>query len=47
LPPLLQSLGLLLGVVTMVPKTAQTIASVVMMTMVLTAGFFVVNLPSW
>lgn len=42
-----QGLGLLLGVVTMVPKTAQTLASVVMMAMVLTGGFFITELPSW
>ncbi|KAI3436788.1 hypothetical protein D9Q98_006199 [Chlorella vulgaris] len=42
-----QGLGLLLGVITMVPKTAQTLASVVMMSMVLTGGFFVTTLPSW
>lgn len=50
-PPLpvcrVQGLGLLLGVITMVPKTAQTLASVVMMSMVLTGGFFVTTLPSW
>lgn len=31
----------------MVPKTAQTIASVVMLTFVLTAGYFVTTIPVW
>jgi hypothetical protein len=43
----LQGFGLLLGVITMNPKTAQTLASVVLMAMVLTGGFFVTQLPSW
>ncbi|KAL4457859.1 hypothetical protein ABPG75_012724 [Micractinium tetrahymenae] len=42
-----QSVGLLLGVATMNPKTAQTIASVVLMIMMLTGGFFVTNIPVW
>lgn len=42
-----QSFGLLLGTVVMVPKTAQTIASVVMLTFVLTAGYFVKTIPAW
>lgn len=42
-----QSLGLLLGTIVMVPKTAQTIASVVMLTFVLTGGYFVTDIPVW
>ncbi|KAL4424963.1 hypothetical protein ABPG77_002848 [Micractinium sp. CCAP 211/92] len=42
-----QSVGLFLGVATMNPKTAQTIASVVLMIMMLTGGFFVTNIPVW
>lgn len=38
-----QSFGLLLGTIVMVPKTAQTIASVVMLTFVLTGGYFVTS----
>jgi len=40
-----QSFGLLLGTIVMVPKTAQTIASVVMLTFVLTGGYFVTSIP--
>lgn len=42
-----QSFGLLLGTIVMVPKTAQTIASVVMLTFVLTGGYFVTSIPAW
>lgn len=42
-----QSFGLLLGTIVMVPKTAQTIASVVMLTFVLTGGYFVTSIPDW
>lgn len=42
-----QSFGLLLGTIVMVPKTAQTIASVVMLTFVLTGGYFVTTIPVW
>ena len=42
-----QSLGLLLGSWLMNPKTAQTVAAVLMLTIVLTGGFFVQNIPSW
>ncbi|KAI7836411.1 hypothetical protein COHA_009711 [Chlorella ohadii] len=37
----------LLGCLTMNPKTAQTVASIVMLTMVLTGGFFALQLPAW
>lgn len=43
----MQSLGLLLGALVMNPKSAQALASVVILCMVLTGGFFVVGLPSW
>ena len=42
-----QSLGLLLGSWFMNPKTAQTVAAVLMLTIVLTGGFFVLEIPSW
>lgn len=42
-----QSLGLLLGSYFMNPKTAQTVAAVLMLTIVLTGGFFVSNIPDW
>eukprot|EP00887_Chlorella_sp_A99_P001388 scaffold8.g1388.t1 len=42
-----QSLGLLLGAMSMNVKTSQSIATVLMLTIVLTGGFFVVNLPAW
>lgn len=42
-----QSLGLLLGSYFMNPKTAQTVASVLMLAIVLTGGFFVQSIPSW
>jgi ABC-type multidrug transport system ATPase subunit len=42
-----QSLGLLLGSYLMNPKTAQTVAAVLMLTIVLTGGFFVQNIPAW
>ena len=31
----------------MVPKTAQTITSVIMLTMMLVGGFYVTNIPAW
>jgi ATP-binding cassette, subfamily G (WHITE), member 2 len=39
--------GLLLGAIFMNPKTAQTVAAVLMLTIILTGGFFVVDIPSW
>lgn len=42
-----QSIGLLLGILFMDPKTAQVYATIISMTMVLTGGFFVVDLPDW
>ncbi len=40
-----QGLGLLIGTVVAVPKTAQTIASIVVLTFVLTGGYFVRGAP--
>jgi hypothetical protein len=31
----------------MIPKTAQTITSVIMLTMMLVGGFYVTNIPAW
>lgn len=42
-----QSIGLLLGTIFMNPKTAQTVATVLMLTVVLTGGFFVLDIPPW
>ncbi|GAB4821556.1 hypothetical protein N2152v2_008602 [Parachlorella kessleri] len=42
-----QSFGLLIGATVMVPKTAQTIASVLMLGFMLVGGFYVQNIPSW
>lgn len=42
-----QSLGLLLGSIAMNPKSAQTIAAVLMLTIILTAGFFATDLAAW
>eukprot|EP00884_Botryococcus_braunii_P016367 jgi/Botrbrau1/3413/Bobra.0337s0046.1 len=42
-----QGLGLLLGTSVMNPKTAQTIASILVLTMVLVGGYFVRGIPSW
>ena len=42
-----QGLGLLLGSWFMNPKTAQTVAAVLMLTIVLTGGFFVSDIPPW
>ena len=42
-----QSFGLLIGALVMVPKTAQTITAVVMLTMMLVGGFYVTNIPVW
>lgn len=36
-----QSYGLLLGTIVMVPKTAQTLAAIIMLTFILTGGYFV------
>lgn len=36
-----QSYGLLLGTIVMVPKTAQTLAAILMLTFILTGGYFV------
>jgi len=35
------------GATVMVPKTAQTITSVIMLTMMLVGGFYVTNIPAW
>lgn len=42
-----QSLGLVIGALVPFPKTAQTITTVVALSMVLVAGFFVTNIPVW
>ncbi|KAK9820397.1 hypothetical protein WJX72_009913 [[Myrmecia] bisecta] len=42
-----QSFGLLLGTAVMNPKTAQTIASILMLTFLLTGGYFVKSIPVW
>jgi hypothetical protein len=42
-----QSFGLLIGATVMVPKTAQTITAVIMLTMMLVGGFYVTNIPPW
>lgn len=42
-----QSIGLLVGSIITHPKTGQTITTVVALTMVLVAGFFVQNIPDW
>jgi hypothetical protein len=42
-----QSFGLLVGAVVPIPKTAQTLTTVVALSMVLVAGFFVTNIPVW
>ncbi|KAI8473752.1 MAG: hypothetical protein J3K34DRAFT_497894 [Monoraphidium minutum] len=42
-----QSWGLLLGAVFMNPKTAQTVASVMMLTFMLVGGFYVRDVPIW
>ena len=42
-----QSLGLLLGTAVMNPKVAQTFATVLMLTFMLTAGFYVDDIPVW
>ena len=42
-----QSLGLVIGALVPFPKTAQTITTVVALSMVLVAGFFVTNIPAW
>ena len=42
-----QSYGLLLGSYFMNPKTSQAVAAVIMLSFILTGGFFVLNIPSW
>lgn len=42
-----QSFGLLIGATVMQPKTAQTIASVLMLTFMLVGGFYVKSIPGW
>lgn len=42
-----QSFGLLVGATVMVPKSAQTVAAVAMLSWMLVAGFYVRNIPSW
>jgi len=42
-----QAFGLLLGCISMDPKTAQTIATVVFLAQMLTAGYFVTTIPVW
>ncbi|KAL0032350.1 hypothetical protein WJX79_006390 [Trebouxia sp. C0005] len=42
-----QSYGLLLGTIVMVPKTAQTLAAIIMLTFILTGGYFVRGIPVW
>ncbi|KAK9839571.1 hypothetical protein WJX84_010569, partial [Apatococcus fuscideae] len=42
-----QSFGLLLGTILMNPKTAQTIAAILMLAFVLTGGYFVRGIPDW
>lgn len=42
-----QAFGLLIGATVMQPKSAQTIAAVIMLTFMLVGGFYVQNIPSW
>ena len=42
-----QSFGLLIGATVMVPKTAQTITAIIMLTMMLVGGFYVTTIPAW
>ena len=42
-----QGLGLMLGAYSMNPKTAQTLATILMLCIILTGGFFVIDLPDW
>lgn len=42
-----QSVGLLLGAIFMDPKTAQTVSTVVMMSLMLVGGYYVRNIPDW
>ena len=42
-----QSFGLLIGATVMVPKTAQTITAIIMLTMMLVGGFYVTTIPVW
>ena len=42
-----QSLGLVIGALVPFPKTAQTITTVVALSMVLVAGFFVTDVAVW
>lgn len=42
-----QAYGLLLGSWLMNPKTAQAVAAVIMLTFILTGGYFVLNIPVW
>ena len=42
-----QSLGLVIGALVPFPKTAQTITTVVALSMVLVAGFFVTGVAVW
>jgi len=42
-----QAYGLLLGSWLMNPKTAQAVAAVIMLTFILTGGYFVSNIPVW
>ena len=42
-----QSYGLLLGAIFMNPKTAQTLATILMLSFMLTGGFYVSTIPVW
>ena len=42
-----QSFGLLIGATVMVPKTAQTVTAIIMLTMMLVGGFYVTTIPAW
>ncbi|WIA20339.1 hypothetical protein OEZ85_006170 [Tetradesmus obliquus] len=42
-----QSMGLLLGVAFMNPKTAQTVASIIMLGFMLVGGYYVRGIPAW
>jgi len=42
-----QSIGLFLGAAMMNPKSAQTVATILMLAFMLTGGFYVAGIPSW
>ncbi|CAG9464710.1 unnamed protein product [Pedinophyceae sp. YPF-701] len=42
-----QSMGMLIGTVMMNPKSGQTVATIAMLTFMLTAGFYIDDIPVW